>query len=260
MTTGLSVAMDLRNVLLACLLFVFPQVLSAQQVGDNADDAVARSIVEKADRIRFPSEPFEVEVRVTTTSNGEVAETRQYKILSKGNENALVMVMEPASERGQILLMRGRDLWIYLPTVSQPVRLSLSQRLIGQVANGDLARANFAGDYVPRVVKTESVGNDKLYVLGLNAVDRSVTYHRVLYWVNQANFHPYKAEFFSVSGKKLKTAHYDNYKVLGGRNRPTRLVLTDEAKQGEETTLEYSGLSIRDLPDKIFTKDYLKRL
>ena len=33
------------------------------------------------------------------------------------------MTIEPASERGQIMLMKGHDLWIFLPSVSQPVRL-----------------------------------------------------------------------------------------------------------------------------------------
>ena len=49
--------------------------------------------------------------------------------------------------------MKGHDLWIFLPTVSQPVRLSMSQRLTGQVANGDLARANFAGDYTAKLLR-----------------------------------------------------------------------------------------------------------
>ena len=57
---------------------------------------------------------------------------------------SIIMVTEPASDRGQILLLKGHDLWIFLPAVSQPVRLSLAQRLTGQVANGDLARANFS--------------------------------------------------------------------------------------------------------------------
>jgi hypothetical protein len=34
------------------------------------------------------------------------------------------MVTEPASERGQIILMKGRDLWVFMPDVSQPIRLS----------------------------------------------------------------------------------------------------------------------------------------
>jgi len=224
------------------------------------DDALARSIVEKADRIRFPQDGFEVEIDVKGLTGGEAAEPRRYRVLSKGNENTIVMVTEPASERGQIMLMRGHDLWIFLPSVSQPVRLSLSQRLTGQVANGDLARANFSGDYNPRVLRNETIENESYYVLELNAVDRSVTYHRVLYWVKQSNFYPYKAEFYSLSDRHLKTARYENFRQLGGRMRPTRIVLQDAVRSGDESILDYSGMQMRDLPDKMFTKDYLKRL
>ena len=46
---------------------------------------------------------------------GGPADTRKYRVLSKGNENTVVMTTEPASERGQIMLMKGHDLWIFLP-------------------------------------------------------------------------------------------------------------------------------------------------
>ncbi len=158
------------------------------------------------------------------------------------------------------MLMRGRDLWVFLPSVSQPVRLSLSQRLTGQVANGDLARANFAGDYNPRLLRKEMIDGQTYDVLELTAVDRGVTYHRVLYWVNDSDFRPYKAEFYSLSERRLKTAHYEDYKMLGGAIRPTRLVIRDAQRESEESVLEYSDMKLRDLPDKVFTKDYLKRL
>ena len=224
------------------------------------DAAFARSIVEKADAVRFPQESFEVDVSVQTTVDGESAEKRVYRVLSKGNENTVVMVVEPASERGQIMLMRGRDLWLFLPDVSQPVRLSLSQRLTGQVANGDLARANFVGDYTPNLLRTETIDGERFYVLELVAAGSGVTYSRVLYWVNQSNFFPYKAEFYSVSNRLLKTCQYENFRSMAGRPRPTRLVMRDALRKGEESILEYSGMKLRDLPDKIFNKDYLKRL
>jgi outer membrane lipoprotein-sorting protein len=170
------------------------------------------------------------------------------------------MVTEPAVDRGQIMLMKGRDLWIFLPNVSQPVRLSLAQRLTGQVANGDIARANFAGDYSPKLVRTEKIGGEDHYVLELMAVDRSVTYHRVMYWVKQKNYHPHRAEFYSLSNRLLKTAKYEDFQKLAGQVRPTRLVLQDALRKGEESELLYSGMVLRDLPDKIFTRDYLKRL
>lgn len=226
----------------------------AVQAQPSADE-----ILRRADEIRFPQEGFEVAVRIRSTDEGRTTE-RSYKILSKGNENTLVLTLEPAAERGQILLMRGRDLWLYLPRVSQPVRLSLAQRLTGQVANGDIARANFAGDYQARLAGTERIGRDLLYVLELSAVERRVTYQRVRYWVRQQDFRPYKAEFYSLSGRLLKTCHYDGFRTLGGRVRPTKLLMVDALNKASSSTLEYSALRLRQLPDQIFTKEYLRRL
>ncbi|PYU18536.1 MAG: outer membrane lipoprotein-sorting protein, partial [Acidobacteria bacterium] len=167
----------------------------------SAQGLSAQDILQRADEVRIPQEGFEVLVNIRTAQDGRTLEERLFKVLSKGNENTVVLTIEPASERGQILLMRGHDLWLFLPRVSQPVRLSLAQRLVGQVSNGDIARANFAGDYTPRLVGMEKAGNDDLYVLDLVAVDRTVTYQRVRYWVRQASFRPYKAEFYSLSDR-----------------------------------------------------------
>ena len=98
-----------------------------------------------------------------------------------------------------------------------------------------------------------------MHVLELTAVDRSVTYHRVLYWVRQSNNWPQKAEFYSLSDRLLKTCIYEDFRQLGGRARPTRLVMQDALRSDEESVLEYADMRLRDLPDKMFTKDYLKR-
>jgi outer membrane lipoprotein-sorting protein len=238
--------------------------IAQEKIGDGQNDAgqdnLANVILKRSDEIRFPQEGFEVVVNIRTSEEGKDKEVRLFKILSKGNENTLVLTVEPASERGQILLMKGRDLWFFLPKVSQPVRLSLAQRLIGQVSNGDIARANFVGDYNPSLVGTEGVGNERLYVLDLAAADRAVTYQKVRLWVKQSNYWPHKAEFYSLSGRLLKTCRYEEFRQLGGRVRPTRLVMLDALRKGEESTLVYSEMKLRDLPEKIFTKEYLKRL
>jgi len=226
----------------------------------SKEEKIARAIVERADRVRFPDGGFQVDVAITNFNNGQAAEARRYRVLSKGNENTVVMITEPAAERGQIILMKDRDLWVFLPNVSQPVRLALSQRLTGEVSNGDIARANFAGDYVPQVVRTEEIGGEPYYVLELNAADRGVTYRRVMYWVHQKTFRPHKAEFYSLSNRLLKTCLYEKYEQMAGAVRPTRLVMDDALRKGEQSVLEYSGMTPRELPDRIFTKDYLKRL
>ena len=218
----------------------------------------AKEIVKRADAIRFPQEGFQVDVSITG-ANGQ-GEPHEYRILSKGNERTLVLTLAPATERGQILLMRDKDLWVHMPSVDQPVRLPLSQKLTGQVANGDLARANFAGDYEPVISRTEPIDGRECFVLELTAAQSGVTYYKVIYWVEKDSFRPIKAEFYTRSGKLLKSARYEGYQDLGGKVRPTRLVLEDQMRKSEVSVMTYKNLTLRELEDHVFTKDYLKRL
>jgi len=218
------------------------------------------SLVARADEIRFPSQPFQVLVTVTSIRDEEHSERHIYQVLQKGHERSVVRTLAPDSEKGQVMLLRDADLWIFLPDVSQPVRLPLSQRLTGQVANGDLARANFAGDYEAKLEKVEEIEGEEYAVLELTAARKGVTYHRVRYWVNAANARPYKVEFYTLSGRLMKTGMYTNFAELGGAVRPTRLVLIDALREGEKSVLDYSSLKLRDIPDKFFTKDFLRKL
>jgi outer membrane lipoprotein-sorting protein len=249
------------SAILLSLALLTPASALAQEVAPAAAaDSGARSIVEKADQVRFPAEAFQVDVDITTTRQGQRSEARKYRVMSKGNDNTIVLTIEPASERGQSMLMKGRDLWVYMPNVSQPVRLALAQRLTGQVANGDLARANFSGDYNPKLLRTETIDGQAYDVLELTAVDRGVTYQRVVYWVRRDNSWPLKAEFYSLSNRLLKTCKYERFQTLAGRVRPTRLVMEDALRQGEQSVLEYTEMKLRELPDRMFTKEYLRRL
>lgn len=243
--------------LLLSLLLALPLASAADA---PAGDAQAQEILARADRIRFPTEGFQVDVVIKTFAPDTEPEERAYQILSKGNNQTLVLTTAPAIDRNQILLMRDRDLWAYLPNLSQPIRLPLSQRLTGQVANGDLARANLAGDYEPKILRQEKIDGETYHVLELDAIDQWVTYRRVLYWVNAKSSRPHKAEFYAVSGRLLKTCHYQEYKPMGGATRPTRLVIDDALRSGYRSVLEYGAMKPRDLEDKIFTKDHLKRL
>lgn len=220
----------------------------------------ATQIVERADQIRFPAGGFQVDVTITNSTADGQTEVHQYQILSKGQDNSLVITTAPPAERGHILLLKGRDLWAYLPGISQPIRLPLAQRLTGQVANGDMARANFSGDYNAKLMRNDRILNKSYWVLELTAADRGVTYDRVLYWVDQTNNQPYKAEFYTRSNRLMKTCYYKKFINMQGELRPSQLVMIDNLNQGNKSTLDYGNMHLRNLPDKVFTKDYLKKL
>jgi outer membrane lipoprotein-sorting protein len=255
-----SNGLDRRRFMLGVGTAILGAASAVASAAEDAADNPARAILQKADEIRFPVQGFEVAVRIRSVDGGAAPEEREFRVYSKGNENTIVQTTKPAAERGQILLMKGRDLWLFVPNVSQPVRLSLAQRLTGVVSNGDIARANFSGDYNPTLVGTEKIGDEAFHVLELIAIDRTVTYQKVKYWVRQSNGAPHKAEFYSLSDRLLKTCSYENYRALGGKVRPTRLVMVDAVKADTRSVMDYNEMRLVDLPDKMFTKEYLKKV
>ena len=79
---------------------------------DTHRNEAAQRILEKSDAIRFPKQDFQVDVTIATTERGGPPDIRKFRIYSKGNENSLVLTTAPAVDRGQILLMKQRDLWV----------------------------------------------------------------------------------------------------------------------------------------------------
>ncbi len=235
---------SLHPCILASLLLLFAE--------PSADD-----IVRRADRVRTPEGGTALNVEVTVIQNGKVEYVRGFEVFGKGNDKTLVKFTSPKSEVGKALLMLGRDLWIYLPDVSKPVRIPLQERLVGDVANGDLARANFTGDYKAKLVGSETVNDKDCYVLELMAVDDSVTYGKVRYWVSKSDFHPVQADFYTAAGRHLKRGTFEDYQQVLGEQRPMRLVFEDKVKKERKSILEYSNMRRVELADRMFNKNYL---
>ena len=217
-------------------------------------------IVAKADEIRSPQLDYTVGAKVTSIKPDGARKEAEYEVLVKGKDKTIIKTLSPEFERGRTLLMLGRNLWAFLPDISKPVRISLQQRLLGEVANGDIARANFSGDYKAVLLRTEKIEKASYHVLELTAAGEDVTYNRVVYWVRADNYRPYKAEFHALSGRLLKTCIYDGYKEMAGRMRPSKLTLSDPLTKGQLSTIEYHDMKVKGLPDKLFTKDYMKKI
>ncbi len=223
----------------------------------------AEEIVQKADEVRTPAgqgQDFIWSVAITTMNAGKPTETNGYDVFVKGFEQVFVKFTAPPRDVGRSLLYLDRDLWIYLPSAGKPVRIPLSQRLVGQVANGDIARVNYAGDYHAELVRDETVNGQVCSVLKLTAKTKEVTYASLLYWVAKDSFRPMKAEFYTLSGKLLKTGYWDNDQVVNGGLRPMRLTLIDGIKNDARSILDYANLRLQALPDKMFNKNYMKQL
>lgn len=240
-------------------IFLYFLILLSLPFSANCVELSADEIVLKVDQVRNPQLDYTISVVVTSFHPRRETRVVFYEVLAKGRDNAIVKTLNPATEKGRTLLMRGKELWAFLPEVSKPLRISLRERLIGEVANGDLARANFSGDYSAKIVEMQNIDNKQYYVLELLAKSDDVTYAKVLLWAEKETFHPLKAEFYAISGRLLKTCSYENYQMFGERIRPARLVMIDPLVKGQKSVIEYDNIIIEELPEKYFSKDYMKK-
>lgn len=180
----------------------------------------------------------------------------------KGDTLGLVRYTAPAKERGTAYLRNGANTWLYLPSGEKVVRVGAKQNFGGgDFSNADIFRLSLVNDYVPTLVGEETWEGQPCYKLDLKAKDRSVAYDRVVYWVrSDGTFFPVRAEYYTISGRRLKWLTVTDVARLGGRERPTRLTMESALEQGSRTALRF--LAIDDevtLDDRMFTPSALER-
>jgi hypothetical protein len=216
----------------------------------------ADEIVLKADEARSPIEDFSMNTQITDVQKTD-RKVNLYRVSSKGNKFALVEQKAPERLQGRKLLMHDHDLWLFSPNVSRPTRISFEQKLTGEVANGDIVRTNFAGDYSAQLVGEEKLPAGDAYKIHLLAREKTVTYRSIDYWVLKANLRPLKAIFYALSGKALKSAAYSDFKPVFGKPRMSKVIVTDALQTGRTSEITYSGFKKENYDESFFNKERL---
>jgi outer membrane lipoprotein-sorting protein len=180
----------------------------------------------------------------------------------KGDALGLVRYTAPAKERGTAYLRNAGNTWLYLPSGEKVVRVGAKQNFGGgDFSNADIFRLSLINDYVPALAGEEPLLGIPCYKLELKAKDRSVAYDRVVYWVrSDGTFFPVRAEYYTISGRLLKSLTLTEVARLGDRVRPTMLTMESSLEQGAKTVLRF--LAIEDdvkLDDRMFTPSALER-
>lgn len=229
----------------------------------------AQEVLAASDAVRNPDRPFGFTDVLTEFRNGKPADSVVLKIYAKaagdsGQYNSLVQFVEPARDRGKVMLRTGNVLWFYDPSSKSSVRISPQQRLLGQASNGDVMAVNLARDYKATLVGMETIQDGdrqprECHHLDLAAAAQDVTYHRIEYWVEKGSSRPVKGKFYSESGRLLKTAYYRKYETHLGRERPTETIIIDGVDTGLVTRMQLSAYAYRDMPDSAFQRDALPR-
>jgi len=218
-------------------------------------------ILEMVDQVRAPGNTFVFDLSLTYKRKNEEDVIQKFTVRVKDGDKSLVKFTYPPENKGRLFLMQGNNMWIYIPGTREPIRISPQQRLLGQVSNGDVCRVVYSLDYEAKVLGEEKLGiGIECVKLELMAKTGQATYGKIILWVEKESLKPQKAEFYTVSGKLLKTAFYKGYQKVLGRERPLILEIHDEFRKGEYSIMEYSHMKVVDTPPAFFQKTYLKHI
>lgn len=228
--------------------------------GSNEDVSFATDILKKTDIERgggLPGIAWDIHALVKNRDS-EMARDLSVKACK---QDSLAEFTAPFSVKGQKLLLVGRNMWFVQPGLQKPVPISPRQRLTGLASNGDIAATDYAGDYVATLSKEDTIEGDRCYVLNLHANNKSVAYDHIVYWVSKSRLVGLKADFYTLSGKQLKSAsfEYNNRIEYQGRDWPfiSRMTITDPLDPTNVTVMDYSHVRVARIPANAFNVNLL---
>jgi outer membrane lipoprotein-sorting protein len=209
-------------------------------------------ILKRADDVRNPGDSYLMKVEVV--SGSDQSQHSQFEVSVQGNDKTLIKTLEPSRDRGRNMLMRGEEMWAFIPNLNRAVRISLAQKLTGQAANGDISRMRWSGDYTA-TLENET---DKEWSLFLTATKKGLTYEKLRIWIQKGNYHPIKAEFLTLSGKPLKNASYQDYQQIAGNLRPGTIKIQDAVRPDLVSMIYLRDVKVREFPEAVFNQNALR--
>ncbi len=78
--------------------------------------------------------------------------------VKKGKDKVAAMFISPASEKGRSTLRLDENMWLYIPNVGKPIRITSLQSIVGGVFNNaDILRLDLTSEYgVEQVEENDS--------------------------------------------------------------------------------------------------------
>jgi len=178
--------------------------------------------------------------------------------MKKGRDKVVALFLSPASDKGRATLRLAENMWLYMPDVGRPIRVTSLQSVTGSIFNNaDILRIDYTAEYN---VETAEEQKDAL-VLSLKAKTGEIAYDRLKMRVDRQLLLPVTIEAYAASGLLLKTLRFKDIKDFGGGiKRPATIETDSPLYKGYKSVMLWSGLKKASFSDEVFTLNYLPRI
>lgn len=175
----------------------------------------------------------------------------------KGADKVVGVFLSPASDEGRSTLRLGENMWLLIPDVGKPLRITSLQSVTGGIFNNaDILRVDYGAEYTAEAI--EEAG--EALTLRLKARSGTVAYDRLVMTVDKATLLPRTIDAHAASGMLIKTLHFKEVKDFGnGIVRPSVIETDSPLHKGYKSVMIFGKIAPREFPDEVFTLNSLPR-
>ncbi len=182
---------------------------------------------------------------------------RRYHVMVSGYD-ALGITLSPEKHSGNKVLISSGIMWFYKLGSRRATPVPKARRLLGEGSYGDILSTNYAQNYSIESVKSELLNNIPCWVFELKSKTKKNTYDIIHYWVDKDRKTAIKSNFFSKSGKLLKSVEmeYQQKIVVNNIKKPliSKATISDKIINESITTLRFTQAVIKTIPHHYFNK------
>jgi hypothetical protein len=234
-------------------IIVFLSLLTALPV--YAIDGTA--LLKQVDRNLSPDSYESYRKLINIEPDGKKKEFTLFTV-KKGIDKVASLFIAPASEKGRSTLRLGDNMWLYIPNIGKPIRITSLQSVVGGVFNNaDILQLDYAAEY--DVEKVEETGGE--YLLYLKAKTKTVAYDRLKIWADKKSVLPTKIECLTEANMLIKTLYFKDVKNFGsGITRPAVIETDSPLYKGYKSVMIFAGIKKRDFKDEVFTLTFMPNI
>jgi len=246
-------------------LFFITCIFIICSINVNAQQPTAEEIVDKADK-HFRGETSIAELSMTIVKPDWQREIRM-KIWAKGRDYSLILLTEPARDKGTAFLMRDKEVWNWIPSIERVIKIPPSMMMQSWMGsdftNDDLVKeSSIVKDYTQTLLGREMIEDRECYKIELiPKEDAAVVWGKVLLWISVEDYLQLKIEYYDEDGELINIMNLTDIKEMGGRVIPTLLTMQPADKTDQKTVLKYHSIEFNSpIKESFFSEQNMKRL
>jgi len=189
------------------------------------------------------------------------------KIWSLEPEYALILITEPAKDKGLVTLKRKKEVWNWVPNVNRVIKIPPSMMMQSWMGsdftNDDLVRqSSIVEDYTHIISGEEEVDGYDCYKVELTPKpEAGVVWGKIITWISKEGYLQLKADHYDEDMVLIKSMIGSDVKKMGGRLIPAHWKMIPLDEPGQKTVMEYKNIEFNiDIDESYFSQQNMRRV